>query len=66
MWDEVDKGKWFIGFQMAVSYRNIFGEPEITTGCLMYYREIKKFLPCPVSVPELGFVPSSSHTAKLS
>jgi hypothetical protein len=56
-WDAVENGKWFVSFQLAVSYRNIFGEPAITPVCLMYYYQIKKLRPCPVPVPELGFVP---------
>ncbi len=34
-WDAVEKGGWFVGFWIAVSYRNIFGEPEITPACIV-------------------------------
>ncbi len=46
-WDAVENGKWFVSFQIAVSYRNIFGEPAITPACLMYYYQLKKVSPMP-------------------
>jgi hypothetical protein len=57
-WDGVQQGKWFIGFDIAVNYKDVFGNSKIVSDCFMYYRRTQMFGPCPVAVPQGGFPPA--------
>lgn len=53
-WQEVQQGKMFYSFTVVVSYRDIFGDPQVAPVCFMYYYRIKRFDQCFVTVPTLG------------
>ena len=56
-WKEVQQGKMFYSLIVAVSYRDIFGDPQIAPACFMYYYRAKKFDTCPAVMDEGGLAP---------
>lgn len=46
-WSEVDKGAMFFGYDIAFSYRNVFGQVMTTYDCFMYDYPHEKFVRLP-------------------
>ncbi len=43
-WTDVTAGKWFFGYIVAISYRDIFKRPQIERECFTYSAIAKRFL----------------------
>lgn len=63
-WEQVQQGKWFWSFSIAVSYKDIFGKSTVISDCFVYNRKAAQFVRCAVAVPELGFVPADLEKKK--